>query len=308
MRAHGAFPVLLLAVLAVAGCLGQAPAPSLPQPTSAPVAPPAAVQPVPLKDCRGSLHVWLVPLGDLAKVVPPEFPPQEYMEEGVVPTGMGRLGFYFINCGEGEAGSLKTAHHEGPPPAIGLLAVRVVPKDQSLVAGNATPLYALQVYARGEALEGALNVTGMPLAKGDAQDGLSALPAVELPSYDMSLKADDGTIQSHIQGTQPEEYNRLFRSFYMRDNATSVMDLNMTSTLWEGTGTISYSDTSAIAKFLPTPFQANTDYHILVKINGDIRVVPPVASEAHHHMSDGIAPSRTRAAMPSGNSRHASPD
>jgi hypothetical protein len=230
--------------------------------------------------------VWLVPLGELAKAVPPQFPPEEYLEQGAVPTGMGRLSLTFLNCGEGGAGALRANHHEGDPPALGLLAVRVAPKDASLVADHATPLYALQVYARGAGLRQVLSLGGFAVAVVDAQDGLSSLPAAGLPSYDMALQADDGSsVASHLQGASSEAYDRLFRSFHAHGDAISAMDLLMNSTLWEATGTIRYSDASAIAKFLPAPFQADTDYHILVDVDGEVRAatLPGSPREAASH-------------------------
>lgn len=261
--------VLLGALLlpALSGCLGQAPGPPGPLPGA-----PPGLAPVPLPGCRGSLHVWLVPLAGLARDLPPEFPPQEYLEQGV-PTGMGRVGLYVIGCAAARPAA-QPAGQAGPAPLVALLAARVEPRDPGLASGNATPLYVFQAYAGGAAL-GLLGAGGLPVLPAEAQDSLGELPAAGLPGYDLTLRAADGSsVRTHIQGAQREEYDRLFRGFSRRDDgALAVLDLNMTSTLWEGTGTVETSPGSAPAQRVPAPYQANTDYHILLDVRGDLRAL-----------------------------------
>lgn len=272
-----AWPVVSVALvsLSLAGCLGS----PEPEPASAPVIVPPVEAPAPpslrLEACRGGLHVWLLPLDQLRQHVPAGYTVEPYERDGV-PTGMGRLGLYFLRCG-GEDG-LRTQSH-GAVPMLGLLGVKLAgpsadggSADPGLPAG-ALPFYAVQVYVQQHDLEAALRASPFPVLTAEHGDSFQALPVVELPTYASEFTAEDGSrfrAEMRAAPPQPEAYARLVRAYYEgSDGALGVLDLNLTASLWESAGTYEASEDSAVMRVVGGP-AAVADHHILVGVEATV--------------------------------------
>lgn len=300
MRASVVIVALALASVMLAGCLGAPPPSSAP----APVVEPPAQMPAPatlaLQGCRGSLHVWMLPLDQLRSQVPVGYEVEDYQRDGVA-TGLGRLLFYYVGCGGDAAGALRTQAH-GAAPLVGLLGIKLRPPAASTGAADApglpadaVPVYAVQVYAQQHDLEVALRATPFPFLAAEHQDSLDVVPVVDLPSYAASLRAEDGSsFAAEVRATPPaaEPYARLVRAYYETDATTGVLDLNITSSLWEGVGSYEASPDSAIVRVIGDALPV-VDHHILVEMAVTVTAWTEATAE-HGHASRGTLAASAR--------------
>lgn len=255
--------LLLLPVLA--GCTTPA-APGVPQllPPPAPGLP-ALPAPLAMKDCRGSLHVWFVPAEALAKQLPADFPPL-VTSSPLAPPGSAQLEFHIVNCAQAHTQS----HNGAAPASLGMFAARVVPRDKEL-AKNATAYYALHAFGRGDAPAALAAWAGIPWSDVEVQDAVASAPALDLPRYDVSLQGDAaGGFAAHVQGAQPEKYERAMRVFRVRDGATRALDFGVAGTLWEGTGSADFADGSAFSAYVPLPAKLAGDQHVLASVQAQL--------------------------------------
>lgn len=228
---------VLLTTLLLAGCLGVGEDESL------------AERAWQLDRCQATLHVWLVPLSELASRTPAEFPPAIFREQGVVPTPMGRVVFYLYDCED----TLVDGDDEGRS-LLGLLGVRVEPPSTVAPPTEqpdwaSTPwvsVYLLDSVSAGHAAD-LLDDAGLPTA---FMVGRVHVTPTDLPDAPTALAEleDDGlrVFTGSMQGApgQVEAFNRPERYFHASgegDRDVTWLDVRFNSTLWETEGRVNYA-------------------------------------------------------------------
>lgn len=250
----------------LAGCLSTTgPYPTEPGPTSS--AGPSAWS---AEDCQTGLQVWLIPIDELRRKTPPEFPPSAFQAEGLVETPMGRLVFYLYDCprtskdGAGEGGGL-----------LGLLAVRVTP-PRSVMPPEGTPawatgpwatLYALHVVASGGLRELA-NESGLAWEELDGRVTITRTAIPDAPVGAARLqKASSVVFEASWQGIpgQVENFSRPERYYSLRDGEVRWLDVGFLSTLWESAGRVTYAADSPWARAVGNEaYNADLDHHSMI--------------------------------------------
>lgn len=259
---------LLAALLVVAGCLGdggpEAPGDGGPDPRG----PDGSVSWPGVGPCAATLHVWIVPLDELAERTPPEFPPTALQQEGV-DAPLGRIVFYLYDCPPLEDG--------GEPGLLGLLGVRVhapeavapPPQQPDWAVTPWVSVYTLAAFASGP-MAGVLDAAGLAFEPVTGSVELQATPAPDTPIASATLTTEAGaTLETTMAGapTRVESFDRPERYFHVVPGGHGEvrwLDVSFNMTLWETDGTVSYSDGSPWdAAVGSRVYDAGVDHHAM---------------------------------------------
>lgn len=198
--------------------------------------------------CPATLHVWVVPVDELAELTPPEFPPTAIQAEGQ-DTPVGRIVFYLYDCPALDGG--------GGPELLGLLGVRVhAPDGVAPPAGQpdwaVTPwvsIYALGAFGEGS-LAGVVAAAGLPLTNATGEVVVTPTPAPDAPTANARIELEDGSVLEGAMAGAPtrvESFDRPERYYHLvpgPDREVRWLDVQFNMTLWETEGTADYSDGS----------------------------------------------------------------
>lgn len=252
---------LLLAGLALSGCLSSGDANEAPRGSGGPGGADDAA-PLMATDCRITLHVWLLPLDEMAGQTPPEFPPTAYRGEAPADTPLGRLVFYLYDCADPASAAGRST--------LGLLAARVDAPPEVAPPSNGTwaTMYVLHAWAGGaptEVLDAAGIAATPAVASVDlrfaAPDVLSATMVLDVEGAE-AFRAEMAGLPGQVEAfARPERYYVLGEG---GNGDVRWVDVDFDTTLYESEGRVEYAGGTPWAEAVGLrAFDAAIDHHAM---------------------------------------------